>query len=253
VVPVLDVVEEGDVIFYSMEYLAGGSLAARVRAKGPLSVPEVITLLRGLADALHLIERNGSVHGDINPTHILFTSDGTQKILHVDAGSTREPSGASSLPFAAPEKLEGSPPDTRSDLYEPGACIHYARTSLLPFVEASVDELLRTKRRSAGLSPGEPPWLDTLVACMTRPDAAARCQSFAEVLQVVDEAASSEDGRADGRRSSKPMRGMRRAVARIGRGRIAFPIILAAVLLGGLAVAAYIATRPENVHPETSR
>lgn len=59
-----------------LDYLAGGSLAQLVAARGPLDPGEVVTIVTPLADLLRELHGAGITHGDVTPGNILFGQDG---------------------------------------------------------------------------------------------------------------------------------------------------------------------------------
>jgi hypothetical protein len=63
-----------------LEYLAGGTLADRLRARA-LEPAEVVDLGLAMAGALHHLHRSGLLHRDIKPSNIGFTSDDVPKLL----------------------------------------------------------------------------------------------------------------------------------------------------------------------------
>ena len=70
-----------------MEYLAGGTLATRVR-HGPLGVGEAVRIATALAFTLEHVHDAGMYHGDIKPSNIGFTADGTPKFLDFGLSTT---------------------------------------------------------------------------------------------------------------------------------------------------------------------
>lgn len=68
-----------------LDYAAGGSLAALVAIRGSLGIGEAVTVLVPLAHALSYLHGEGTVHGDISPGNVLFTSHG--KPLLADLGT----------------------------------------------------------------------------------------------------------------------------------------------------------------------
>ena len=75
-------------LFLVVEYLAGGTLADRL-GRGPVPGMEAIAMTAVLAEALAAMHDAGYLHGDIKPSNIGFTSDGSVKLL--DFGLAHEP------------------------------------------------------------------------------------------------------------------------------------------------------------------
>ncbi len=70
-----------------MDLAPGGSLLALVTSRGPLPIPEVVTALVPVAQALGYLHGAGALHGDVTPGNILFTAEG--KPLLGDVGTGR--------------------------------------------------------------------------------------------------------------------------------------------------------------------
>ncbi len=75
IVPVFDLGVQDDQLYYTMAYMAGGSLAERIR-QGELSQPEVIHIIDRIAAALDAARRQNVIHRDIKPANILFDQHG---------------------------------------------------------------------------------------------------------------------------------------------------------------------------------
>jgi len=75
IVPVLSAGDTDGLPFYTMPFVDGESLRARL-ARGPLAVTEVIGVLRDVSKALAYAHRQGVVHSDIKPDNVLL-SEGT--------------------------------------------------------------------------------------------------------------------------------------------------------------------------------
>lgn len=111
-----------------MEYLSGGTLAARLRG-GPLPAYEAVRIAKLLASALEHLHRNGLYHGDIKPSNIGFTADGIPKFL--DFGLSRAITTRSALggpdpnplsfcgtwAYSSPEVRSGAAPGPALDIW----------------------------------------------------------------------------------------------------------------------------------------
>lgn len=129
------------VFYYAMEYLHGPSLDALVERVGPLPPSRVVHILTQVCGALSEAHDRGLVHRDIKPSNIILTH---QRAAHdlpkvLDFGLVKDTAeddvqltaaGAiTGTPlFMAPEMIDGSPVDARSDLYSLGAVAYYLLT-----------------------------------------------------------------------------------------------------------------------------
>jgi hypothetical protein len=129
-----------------MEYLAGGTLAARLRGA---RVPdgELIALVRLLALALGRVHAKGLYHGDVKPSNVGFAADGTSKLLDfglaralstdADTGAVHDgrPLGGT-WAYLAPEVRDGAAPGPRLDLWALGVVLCEGLLGEHPFPHA---------------------------------------------------------------------------------------------------------------------
>ena len=143
-----------------MEYLDGETLAGRL-TRGPLSLEELMAHGMGIADALDKAHRQGIIHRDLKPSNIVITRSGA-KLL--DFGLAKwMPAGESSIlgraddvtlpltsqgmvlgtvPYMAPEQLEGREVDARADIFAFGAILYEMATGVRAFNAASNASLI---------------------------------------------------------------------------------------------------------------
>jgi len=133
VVRVHDVGEKDGRVWFSMEHLAGETLAERILRDGPLGEHEARALARGLLDALAAIHAQGIVHRDLKPANIILRGGRVAEPVLIDFGLSRQQTERSTtgtpvgtLPFMAPEVLGGAPGDARSDLFGLGLTLRFA-------------------------------------------------------------------------------------------------------------------------------
>lgn len=161
VLPVYEVVDTGEEVFFVMPLVEGGSLQDRLDAGEVLAGREVRWLAGQLAAALDAVHGAGLVHGDIKPANVLFDRE-RKRVWLADFGivaSTGEAgSGAGTPAWMAPERLE-RPANRRSDWYELGAVLRAAAGG----------------RADA--------WLKALVGDLQKEDPAARLADGREVLR----------------------------------------------------------------------
>ena len=142
-------VDERSGPFYVMEYLQGQSLSDLLKS-GPLPLNRFFGILRqtclGLKAAHKGIvlddQRCPVIHRDIKPSNILVTPDASlgelTKILDFGIatlieGDKNQPEGfMGTMPYAAPEQMEGQEPTPQSDIYSLGVLIFRSLTGELP-------------------------------------------------------------------------------------------------------------------------
>lgn len=171
-----------------MELLEGRTLEERIQDQGTMGHEEALLLARDLSGALAAVHRAGLVHGDVKAQNV-FREVGGRTVL-MDFGASRPSPGfgapagrlqASPL-YAAPEVLEGAPPDARSDIYSLGVLIFYVVSGEFPCTAESLDELRRNQRAGRfrhlrDLRPDLPPAFARFVEKAIDPNAERRFQS----------------------------------------------------------------------------
>ena len=81
------VMETGE-SYLAMEWLEGEALSHRL-ARGALSLPESLTLLRRTAEALALAHARGVVHRDLKPSNLLLRDGRAERVAVLDFGIAR--------------------------------------------------------------------------------------------------------------------------------------------------------------------
>ena len=133
---------DGDIAFFTMEFLNGALLSQVLGArKGvALSRPYALAIMRDVGAALAHAHSRGVLHGDINPQNIFITNNGELRVLDFGASHTilRDRWSADSklserAPVATPgyascQVLEGQYPDARDDIFA-FACVAYVLLS----------------------------------------------------------------------------------------------------------------------------
>ena len=187
-----------------MEFLEGETLEDRL-ARGPLPLPDIIRYGVGVATALHAAHRQHIVHRDLKPGNIMITRAGV-KLLDFGLAKPADPMFAASdahstrvltnvtmagavmgtVPYMAPEQLEGRPADWRSDIFALGAVLHEMATGKRAFNGSSQASIA-----SAILTSDPPPIasssaLDRIVrVCLAR-DPDRRWQSAHDVALQLE-------------------------------------------------------------------
>ncbi len=150
VVKVYSVGRDQGNFYIAMELVAGGSLEGRIADKRRLNEQQVLRVGRSVAEGLRAAYREGLIHRDVKPANILFTEDGTPKIVDFGLALFHERDVDDSgeiwaTPFyVAPEKVSDDREDFRSDMYSLGATLFHALTGKPPH-QANTNSLAELK------------------------------------------------------------------------------------------------------------
>jgi eukaryotic-like serine/threonine-protein kinase len=207
IVPVLSagVIEYGDGIrgpYYTMPFIRGETLRARLERKGPLAPEEVRRILLDVVDALAHAHDAGIVHRDIKPDNVflvgknaMVTDFGVSKALL--PGKARGPLTGIGMTlgtpgYMAPEQAAGDPSlDHRADIYAVGVLAYELLTGRRPFSGDSIQELLVAQAVATPvplqeLCPGAPPAQTRLVMRCLEKRPADRFDSAHDLLAALE-------------------------------------------------------------------
>lgn len=194
-----DVSSPGGVDFLVMELVDGESLAEKIAGRA-LAEKEVAALGAQVADALEDAHEHGVVHRDLKPANILVTAKSRVKVLdfglakllrpagptEVTASLTATPAAAGTLPYMAPEQLQGDAVDARADIYSLGAVLYEMATGRRAFREEISTRLIDAILNRAPVSPRAveervSPELERMILKCLEKDPAKRYQSAKEI------------------------------------------------------------------------
>ncbi|MBM4001354.1 MAG: hypothetical protein FJ297_17775 [Planctomycetes bacterium] len=265
IVPIYEVGEHEDHLYFSMRLIEGGSLAGRA---GRPSVPrEAATLIAAVARAVHHAHQRGILHRDLKPSNVLVDSAGLPyvadfglaKQLHLDSDLTQTGAMIGTPAYMAPELAANAPRShasreirrarqatTAIDVYGLGAVLYFLLTGKAPFRgETPLDTLAQV----VGKEPIPPGRLTSMVdrdleaiclKCLDK-EPARRFGSAAEVADDLDRWLAGLPTRA------RPLRRFHHAVRWCRRNPVVASLSLllcVAVVLGtGAVVAERLAVR----------
>lgn len=186
-----------------MEFYERGSLHDRLRAMGPLPVPDVVAAGIAVADALAFAHGQGILHRDVKPQNVLVLP--TSYVL-ADFGIARGADAGHSASLqmvsyrhAAPQMLEGATPSFADDIWSLGSTLFTLLEGKPPFASDNPDEdtLLSYVGRVSSGEPRPltrfdvPPWLATVINRCLRKDRADR---FGSALELRDALMAANSG-----------------------------------------------------------
>jgi serine/threonine protein kinase len=204
-----DVGSDANVDYLVLELIDGESLAARLR-RGRLPLAEALTLAAEIARAVGYAHRQGVVHRDLKPANIMLTRAGVKVLdfglarmvgrdaepaAQVTASLQTEPGAVmGTLPYMAPEQIEGLAVDARADVFAFGATFYEMLTAKRAFDAPSGPALMALILRDQPPSvltvdAAVPPAIDRIIrTCLEkRPD--DRFSSMSDVARALEWAA----------------------------------------------------------------
>ena len=213
------------VLFLVMAYVEGETLAARLR-RGPLPIAQALDLAAQIADALDAAHKAGVVHRDLKPANVMLSrgnGGGGRHPLHatlLDFGLAKltghgerpafsedtttageDPMTArglvlGTLPYMAPEQVEGKATDRRTDIWAFGTVLYEMLAGARAFpgdtpTRLAAAILEREPVPIEGRQPRTPPALARVIAKCLHKDPEARWDSARDLADELRWIASS--------------------------------------------------------------
>src|SRR5688500_11809345 len=139
IVPVYDVGNDNNQLFFVMRYMAGSSLVERIQDRS-LSLSEIAHIIQRVAAALDYAHSKGIIHRDLKPGNILF--DEYDNAYISDFGIAKFTQGTARLTNSgiigtpthmSPEQAKGESVDARSHIYALGWILLEMLSGKTPF------------------------------------------------------------------------------------------------------------------------
>ena len=149
IVTMYDAGEEHDLAYIAMEFLKGRDLVPYTKPGNLLPLPQVVSILARVADALAYAHSNNVVHRDVKPANVMYepasdqvkvTDFGIARIT--DSSRTKTGMVLGTPSYMSPEQLSGKKIDGRSDLFSLGVTLYQMACGRLPFVGDSMAQLM---------------------------------------------------------------------------------------------------------------
>ena len=208
IIPIYETGEDGGLLYIAMRYVDGPDLATVLGREGRLAPARTMAIMTQVASALDAAHEHGLVHRDVKPANILLAagSGGSDSHCYLcDFGLIKQvdsEQGASALtatdqfvgtiPYVAPEQIEGTTLDGRTDVYSLGCVLFHCLTGSIPFqgandVEVVFAHISRPPPPLSDRAPDLPPALDPIVAramAKAREDRWPTCSSLVAALSA---------------------------------------------------------------------
>ncbi|HEX2451538.1 MAG TPA: serine/threonine-protein kinase, partial [Gemmatimonadales bacterium] len=202
IVPLFSAGQADGLLYYTMPWISGESLRARLRREGELPIPDALRILRDVLDGLAYAHAQGVVHRDMKPENVLLTGThavvadfGVAKALRAAAEDTAFTTAGITLgtpAYMAPEQAAGDPnTDHRADIYAVGVMAYEMLAGQPPFSASTPQALLAAhvtrapeplSRRRASV----PPPLEAVVMRCLEKRPADRWQRAEDLLHAFE-------------------------------------------------------------------
>jgi predicted Ser/Thr protein kinase len=188
----------GGLLYLSMEYFDGKTLAELVVGRGPLAKRDLRDIVGQVCDGLDTAHNASVVHRDLKPQNVLVGARNTVKIIDFGLAKTAFTSGGLTATglllgtphYMAPEQVRGKDVDARTDIYALGALTYHAATGRPPFegdnpIAISFAHLSETPVRPRAINPAISAELDQMIMDALAKDPGERPQSAAAFRKAL--------------------------------------------------------------------
>uniref|UniRef100_UPI0004BFAF4B serine/threonine-protein kinase n=1 Tax=Streptomyces sp. NRRL S-455 TaxID=1463908 RepID=UPI0004BFAF4B len=189
---------DDDKVLFTMDLVAGGSLAHLVGDYGPLPPAFVCTLLDQLLAGLAAVHAEDVVHRDVKPANVLLEATGTGRprlrlsdfgiAMRLGEPRLTETNLVVGTPgYLAPEQMMGAEPDFPADLFAVGLVALYLLEGAKPDSKALIQYF--AEYGTPGAPKGIPDPLWQVVATLLQPDPRARFRTATGARKALAAAA----------------------------------------------------------------
>ena len=192
-VTLYELVSEGELLFFTMEYVVGVPFDRYLQAhsSSPSSRERMLKTVQQLCAGVHAVHEAGCIHRDLKPRNVLVTEAG--RVVILDFGLAKNPNSESlsgdgifgTPAYMAPEQAVEKPCLSAADWYAVGTMIYEVLTGRCPFDGALLEVLLKKQAEDPpapiDISPYADRGLSELCMQLLRRDPAQR-PTGAEIL-----------------------------------------------------------------------
>ncbi len=152
--PVYDSGSTPALLWYSMKYVKGESLADLLREEGPIELDLCLTVMEQAGSALDYLHRRGLVHGNVKPSNIIVDSNRWARLCDpivmgafgASRGAAAGKGSVGTPEYAAPERFRARTGTASIDQYALAVVAYECLSGTLPFVGDAPDEIERQHR-----------------------------------------------------------------------------------------------------------
>ena len=197
-IQVIDVGRHRNQLFYSMEFVDGETLEARVERDGPMDPADALSVAFQVTRALQYLHNRRIIHRDVKPGNVMVMRSGQAKLADfgfvkssLESVLSSEGEVLGTPDYISPEAARGERNlDFRSDLYSLGATLYHMMAGCPPF-SGSGSSVMEAHIRLeppplSGLRPGLPARFMALIERLMRKNPAERHRTFEELLADLE-------------------------------------------------------------------
>ena len=209
ILPLIDIGNQSGYAYLIRPLIAGHSLSSIVKRKGKFTPAQTLELFKPVSAALDYAHTQGVTHGALSLANLLIDAEQTLLVTSFGINRIETQQGLlentspgshlltiggtplSALKYAAPEIVQGSPADTRADIYAAGMLLFELLSGALPSSgadprEAATRHIQQQLPLLYGTHPEIPPALDAVIQQATSNDAARRFQTVGELTRSFE-------------------------------------------------------------------
>ena len=203
ILPLYGYGEHDGLQYLVLRYLAGGSVADRLRA-GAVDLAQAEQWVSGIAEALAFAHQQNVIHRDVKPSNILLDEAGRAYLTDFGiAGAmadARQGLPTGSAAYMSPEQGAGETVDHRADIYSLAATLYEMLTGKKPYeAETALGVIVRHMHdpvpSARAINPAIPPAVDDLIQWGMAKDRRFRTPSSDEFVLSLREAMARPDQR----------------------------------------------------------
>jgi len=195
VVRTFDVGADGDLVYFTMEYVPGRSLQDLLDS-GQFSPQQAISILAQICDGLDAIHKEAIVHRDLKPGNVIIVPKSEVKIADFGLARPEVSSLTShnevigSAAYMAPEIWLGKEVTPAIDIYSLGVLAYELVTGVLPYDSDTPATMMRMHLDNEPVPPIElnehtPLWLSKLILRLLAKNPADRPDNAAEIGDYI--------------------------------------------------------------------
>jgi serine/threonine protein kinase len=145
IIKVTDLIDEGDIVAFVMEYIEGETLKEYLDRKGKIQEVEIKSIFSQMLDAVGYVHEQNLVHRDIKPSNFMIAPNGSVKLLDFGIAKNTDPNSVEytqTLPgaqmgtpmYMSPEQITETKNVTpQSDIYSLGVVLWQLVTAEKPY------------------------------------------------------------------------------------------------------------------------